>query len=65
MKVVDREGGIPMDISIKQLDVNGIVGTEKWGKGRFHPPCIYESSAEPTEAEGNGSPYSIEEKVID
>ncbi|RAL39943.1 hypothetical protein DM860_008083 [Cuscuta australis] len=37
----DREGGRPLQISITQLDVNGIKAVQAVGYNTFAPPCVY------------------------
>lgn len=37
----DREGGRPLQISITQLDVNGVKAVQAVGRNTFAPPCLY------------------------
>ncbi|OMO90737.1 Pheophorbide a oxygenase [Corchorus olitorius] len=38
---VDREGGRPLDMTVKKLDVNGFFAKREWGDSEFIAPCIY------------------------
>ncbi|KAG4185928.1 hypothetical protein ERO13_A08G011000v2 [Gossypium hirsutum] len=42
---VDREGGIPLDMKVKKLDINGFVEQE-WGNSNFIAPCIFHAFAD-------------------
>lgn len=38
---VDREGGKPLEMSVKKLDVNGFIGKLELGGSKFIAPCIF------------------------
>ncbi|OWM69273.1 hypothetical protein CDL15_Pgr025460 [Punica granatum] len=57
---VDREGGRPLELSIKKLDINGFVAKQEWGTSRFLPPCIFYANSDPFIDPGNGSASSAE-----
>ncbi|KAJ4835429.1 hypothetical protein Tsubulata_037697 [Turnera subulata] len=38
---LDREGGRPMEMSVKKLDVNGFIAKQEWGGSKFIAPCIF------------------------
>lgn len=41
MKVdADREGGIPLSLSVQKLDMNGFIVNEE-EEWKFIPPCVY------------------------
>ncbi|OAY29038.2 protochlorophyllide-dependent translocon component 52, chloroplastic isoform X2 [Manihot esculenta] len=64
---VDREGGIPVDLSVKKLDKDGYIGNMAWGSSKFIAPCIFYAYTEPVEDQGNGtasSPQSKKERKI-
>ncbi|MBA0708411.1 hypothetical protein Golax_023539, partial [Gossypium laxum] len=42
---VDREGGRPLDMKVKKLDINGFVEQE-WGNSNFIAPCIFHAFAD-------------------
>ncbi|PPD81775.1 hypothetical protein GOBAR_DD21292 [Gossypium barbadense] len=42
---VDREGGRPLDMKVKKLDINGFVEQE-WGNSNFIAPCIIHTFAD-------------------
>ncbi|TXG65823.1 hypothetical protein EZV62_007098 [Acer yangbiense] len=56
----DREGGQPLELSVKKLDVNGFVGRQEWGSVKFIAPCTYCMYADddPVDVQGNGSAKS-------
>ncbi|XAR62903.1 Pheophorbide a oxygenase [Bertholletia excelsa] len=37
----DREGGRPLEISVKEFNVNGFYAKQEWGNSRFTAPCIF------------------------
>lgn len=56
---VDREGGRPFDMSVKQLDINGFVAKQDWGSSKFIAPCIFYAYPDPPNPNGtNGSASS-------
>lgn len=44
---VDREGGRPLNLTIKKLDVNGFTADQEWGEGKFVAPCIFYAGPKP------------------
>ncbi|KAL5766963.1 hypothetical protein ACOSP7_017580 [Xanthoceras sorbifolium] len=63
---LDREGGRPLEMSVKKFDINGFLGNHEWGSGKFIAPCIYYSYSEPVVDQGNGSASSggTEKKLL-
>lgn len=61
---VDREGGRPVDLSIKKLDINGFLAKQEWGSSRFLPPCIFYANTDPITDPGNGSASSAEVQKV-
>ncbi|KAL5766956.1 hypothetical protein ACOSP7_017573 [Xanthoceras sorbifolium] len=55
---VDREGGKPLGLSVKKLDVNGFVGRQEWGSVKFIAPCTFCMYADPEDVQGNASASS-------
>ncbi|KAK0607381.1 hypothetical protein LWI29_014117 [Acer saccharum] len=45
---IDREGGKPIELGVKQLDINGFIGKAEWGGGNFIAPYIYHAYLDPT-----------------
>ncbi|CAA0841600.1 Protochlorophyllide-dependent translocon component 52- chloroplastic [Striga hermonthica] len=41
MAKADREGGRPLEISVKKLDINGFTAKQIFGENYFIPPCLY------------------------
>ncbi|KAL6203924.1 hypothetical protein ACLB2K_021194 [Fragaria x ananassa] len=37
----DREGGRPLDLHIRKLDINGFIAEQNPGHSRFLPPCVF------------------------
>ncbi|XVF47505.1 hypothetical protein PTKIN_Ptkin03bG0114100 [Pterospermum kingtungense] len=54
MKAADREGGRPLEMSIRKLDVNGFTGKQDWGSSIFIAPCVYHAFSDPMVNKGNG-----------
>ncbi|TXG65820.1 hypothetical protein EZV62_007095 [Acer yangbiense] len=56
----DREGGQPLELGVKKLDLNGFVGRQEWGSVKFIAPCTYCMYADddPVDVQGNGSAKS-------
>ncbi|KAF2314551.1 hypothetical protein GH714_027521 [Hevea brasiliensis] len=52
---VDREGGRPIDLSVKKLDRDGFTGKMDWGSSKFIAPCIFYAYTEPVADQGNGT----------
>uniref|UniRef100_A0A2P2KPF3 Protochlorophyllide-dependent translocon component 52ic-like isoform X1 n=1 Tax=Rhizophora mucronata TaxID=61149 RepID=A0A2P2KPF3_RHIMU len=51
----DREGGRPVELSVKKLDVNGFIGKQEWGSNRFIAPCIFYAYIDPLADQANGT----------
>uniref|UniRef100_A0A1J3EHC3 Protochlorophyllide-dependent translocon component 52, chloroplastic n=1 Tax=Noccaea caerulescens TaxID=107243 RepID=A0A1J3EHC3_NOCCA len=62
---VDREGGRPLEITVKRLDSQGFSAKQEWGYSNFMAPCVYRSSTEPLPGQDNDSltPATSEDKV--
>ncbi|WCJ28834.1 Pheophorbide a oxygenase chloroplastic [Euphorbia peplus] len=58
----DREGGRPVEMSVKNLDINGFNGGQEWGNSKFIAPCIFYAYSDPTANQGNGAASSAETK---
>ncbi|KAJ4835428.1 hypothetical protein Tsubulata_037696 [Turnera subulata] len=41
---LDREGGAPIDLTIKELDINGFISSRFGGDSQFFAPCVYKST---------------------
>ncbi|KAL5766954.1 hypothetical protein ACOSP7_017571 [Xanthoceras sorbifolium] len=52
---VDREGGKPLEVSVKKLDTNGFVGRQEWGSVKFTATCTFCMYNDPVDVQGNGS----------
>ncbi|KAL5765290.1 hypothetical protein ACOSQ2_017884 [Xanthoceras sorbifolium] len=52
---VDREGGKPLEVSVKKLDTNSFVGRQEWGNVKFTAPCTFCMYNDPVDVQGNGS----------
>lgn len=55
---VDREGGRPLEISIKNLDINGFTAKQELGGFNFIAPCIFHGYATVGGTKGRGSEKS-------
>lgn len=55
---VDREGGRPLDMSVKKFDINGFEAKQEWGASRFIAPCIFYAFPNPPPENTNGSASS-------
>ncbi|KAK4764183.1 hypothetical protein SAY87_013621 [Trapa incisa] len=55
---VDREGGKPVELSVKRLDVNGFLAKQDMGASKFLSPCIFYANTDPITDIGNGSASS-------
>ncbi|XP_021771925.1 protochlorophyllide-dependent translocon component 52, chloroplastic-like isoform X1 [Chenopodium quinoa] len=51
----DREGGRPLNLSVKDMDINGFTTKQDWGSGKFFAPCIYYVYPDPPPDNANGS----------
>ncbi|KAK8954888.1 hypothetical protein KSP39_PZI002280 [Platanthera zijinensis] len=40
----DREGGVPVEITIEKLDINGFLAKNQFGYGEFVAPCLYHAN---------------------
>lgn len=61
----DREGGKPMEIKVRKLDINGFVAKPDWvGTNEFIPPCVFYSHSRPLPETGNGTASSVETKGV-
>ena len=49
----DREGGGPMELSVKRLDINGFIGKQDWGSSKFLAPCVFYSYVDPVVDQDN------------
>lgn len=52
---VDREGGKPLEITVKRLDNEGFFARQEWGYANFIAPCVYRASTEPLREEDKDS----------
>ncbi|OMO57866.1 Pheophorbide a oxygenase [Corchorus olitorius] len=59
---VDREGGRPLDMSVKKLDVNGFFAKQEWGNSEFIAPCIFHAFTNPPVEQVDGTETSAETK---
>lgn len=55
---VDREGGRPLDMKVKKLDINGFLGKQDWGSSNFIAPCIFHAFSDVEVNQENGSAAS-------
>ncbi|XP_057509618.1 protochlorophyllide-dependent translocon component 52, chloroplastic-like [Actinidia eriantha] len=51
----DREGGRPLEMSVKKLDVNGYIAKQEWANSSFIAPCIFAAFASVAADPSNGS----------
>ncbi|XP_021728809.1 protochlorophyllide-dependent translocon component 52, chloroplastic-like isoform X2 [Chenopodium quinoa] len=51
----DREGGSPLNLSVKDMDMNGFTTKQDGGSGKFFAPCIYYVYPDPPTDNANGS----------
>ncbi|GMN65902.1 hypothetical protein TIFTF001_034967 [Ficus carica] len=59
----DREGGKPMEMKVRKLDINGFVAKPDWvGTNEFISPCLFYSHSRPLPGTGNGAASSVETK---
>ncbi|OMO57838.1 Pheophorbide a oxygenase [Corchorus olitorius] len=59
---VDREGGMPLDMSVNTLYANGFTGKLDWGLSQFYAPCIFHGFTVPPVDQVDGSEKSAETK---
>ncbi|KAL5766951.1 hypothetical protein ACOSP7_017568 [Xanthoceras sorbifolium] len=57
---IDREGGEPIELGVKKLDINGFIGKADWGGGNYIAPYIYHAYLAPTADQGNESAATSE-----
>lgn len=62
--MVDREGGRPIDISVKQLDKDGYIGKMDWGCSKFIAPCTFYVYAGPVADQVYGTVSSSQSKKV-
>ncbi|XP_038695783.1 protochlorophyllide-dependent translocon component 52, chloroplastic-like isoform X2 [Tripterygium wilfordii] len=55
---LDREGGRPVEMAVKKLDINGFIGKQEFGSSKFISPCIFYAYTDPIVDQGNGSASS-------
>ncbi|XP_050216873.1 protochlorophyllide-dependent translocon component 52, chloroplastic-like [Mercurialis annua] len=58
----DREGGRPLDMSVKKLDKNGFLGKQDWGSSKFIAPLIFYAYTDSTAEQENGAVSSSKTK---
>ncbi|GAV60508.1 Rieske domain-containing protein/PaO domain-containing protein [Cephalotus follicularis] len=51
----DREGGRPLEISVKKLGIDGYNAKQEFGSSKFIPPCIFYAYSYSVGDQGNGS----------
>ncbi|KAI8573038.1 hypothetical protein RHMOL_Rhmol01G0247900 [Rhododendron molle] len=56
--LADREGGRPLDMSIKKSDVNGFIARQEAAYSRFIAPCIFSAFTSLAADQSNGSESS-------
>lgn len=59
----DREGGRPVEMSIKKFDIDGFLAKQEWGSSKFMPPCIFYAYSERPSDPGNGTAMSDGSKM--
>ncbi|PKA52542.1 Protochlorophyllide-dependent translocon component 52, chloroplastic [Apostasia shenzhenica] len=59
----DREGGIPVDIRIENLDITGFLAKQQFGYGKFVAPCLYYAFF-PSTGLSNGSASSSNNQTM-
>lgn len=60
----DREGGMPIDVNVLELDVNGFTGKHETSNVKFYPPCLYCSAFNMPSKQGGGFTSSIENSKV-
>ncbi|KAG4132265.1 hypothetical protein ERO13_D08G021400v2 [Gossypium hirsutum] len=56
---VDREGGRPLDMKVKKLDINGFLGKQDLDSSNFIAPCIFHAFTDVEVDQENGSATSV------
>lgn len=59
----DREGGRPIELSVKKLDKDGFIGKQEWGGSKFIAPCIFYAYSNLMD-QGNGTASSAGTKMV-
>lgn len=62
--MVDREGGRPIDMSVKKLDKDGYIGKMDWGCSKFIAPCIFYAYADPVADQVYGTVSSSQSRKV-
>lgn len=59
----DREGGRPLEISIKKSDLNGFIARQEAADTRFIAPCVFSAftSLGADQSKGSASPAETKE----
>lgn len=60
---VDREGGRPLEISIKKSDLNGFIARQEAAYSRFIAPCVFSAFTSLGADQSNGSGTSASQAV--
>lgn len=66
----DREGGVPINMSVPDLGLNGFTSKRDWGRSEFMAPCVYYAfpeieANESSEADqSNGSVSSTRNNMV-
>ena len=60
----DREGGTPIDINVKRLDMDGFDAEREHAKTKFIPPCLYYTCSESPAIQSNKSVSSALTKEV-
>ncbi|XP_057536461.1 protochlorophyllide-dependent translocon component 52, chloroplastic-like [Amaranthus tricolor] len=61
---VDREGGMPLNMSVKHMDINGFSTKREWGAGAFFAPCVYYAFPNPYSSPENGNGSVLKQKRL-
>ncbi|XP_020578686.1 protochlorophyllide-dependent translocon component 52, chloroplastic-like isoform X2 [Phalaenopsis equestris] len=57
----DREGGVPIVITLEESDINGFLAKQEFGYGKFVAPCLFHMF--PPSGSNNGSASSSDSKA--
>jgi hypothetical protein len=61
----DREGGSPVELSIKKLDIDGFIGNQvQFGINKFIAPCISYADSSPVIDQGDDAIADTEKVSI-
>lgn len=55
---VDMEGGKPLELCVKQLDLNGFCGHHIWSRAKFIAPFVFYTYANLNAFQSNGLAFS-------